>query len=202
MMDRRIFLTRSAITIPGIVGLVGCTEQGGSGQGSGEPSSGNGSDGGGGGGNESTNGSGGRNGTQGNPVVAMVTNGSDYYFNPIGLYVTSRTTVTFRNKSGRHSSTAYKKGTASAQVTRIPTNAAAWNSGILSEQGATFKHTFETAGTYDYFCIPHKSLGMVARIVVDEPGGPAEGSMPPDGKVPKSQRIVDAGAISYSEFNK
>ncbi|AEN06102.1 blue (type 1) copper domain protein [halophilic archaeon DL31] len=134
-------------------------------------------------------------------TVLMVTEGSDYYFDPIGLYVESGETITFENDSGSHSATAYKKGTGGASVTRIPNGANAWDSGILSEQGATFEHTFETTGTFDYFCTPHKSLGMVARIVVGEPGGPAEGSMPPDGEVPESQTIVDQGAVSYSNFS-
>ncbi|QLG64061.1 halocyanin [Halorarum salinum] len=127
--------------------------------------------------------------------------GSEYYFDPIGLFVESGTTVTFRIESGSHSSTAYQEGNGPAEVTRIPEGAEAWDSGTVSEEGATFEHTFETAGTYDYFCIPHKSLGMVGRIVVDEPGGPAEGSMPPDGEVPDSQTIVDQEAVSYDEFS-
>jgi hypothetical protein len=40
---------------------------------------------------------------------------------------------------------------------------------------------------------------MVGRIVVEKPGGPAEGSMPPDGTVPKSQKIVKQGRIPWSE---
>lgn len=39
---------------------------------------------------------------------------------------------------------------------------------------------------------------MVARIAVDESGGPVEGSISPDGKVPESQTFVDRGAVSYS----
>ncbi|MFB6236733.1 MAG: plastocyanin/azurin family copper-binding protein [Halopenitus sp.] len=134
-------------------------------------------------------------------TVMMVTDGSQYYFDPIGLFVEPGETVTFEIKNGSHSATAYKKGTSTASVTRIPEGAEAFNSETLSEKGATYEHTFETPGTYDYFCIPHKSLGMVGRIVVGEPGGPAEGSMPPDGKVPKSQTIVDQGSVSYSEFS-
>ena len=132
----------------------------------------------------------------------MVTEGSEYYFDPIGLFVESGTTVTWEIQAGSHSSTAYKKGNGPASVTRIPDGAKAWDSGVLSQQGATYEHTFETTGTYDYFCIPHKSLGMVGRIVVGEPGGPAEGSMPPDGEVPESQTIVDQGTVSYSKFSE
>lgn len=34
--------------------------------------------------------------------------------------------------------------------------------------GETYEHTFETAGTYEYFCIPHESAGMVGTVVVEE----------------------------------
>lgn len=34
--------------------------------------------------------------------------------------------------------------------------------------GETYSHTFEVAGTYHYFCIPHEPQGMVGRIVVTE----------------------------------
>ena len=133
--------------------------------------------------------------------VSMTSEGSEFYFDPIGLFVEPGTTVTWTNESGAHSSTAYQEGNGPAEVTRIPEGAEAWDSGTLSEQGATFEHTFETTGTYDYYCIPHKTLGMVGRIVVGEPGGPAEGSMPPDGDVPESSTIVEQGSVSYEEFS-
>lgn len=135
----------------------------------------------------------------GTAIVMGMTNGG-YYFDPIGLFVKPGETVTWVNETGAHSTTAYEKGNGRALVTRIPKDATAWNSGILSELGATFEHTFEVEGTYDYFCIPHKSLGMVGRIVVGKPGGPAEGSMPPDGTVPESSSIIEQNAISYDEF--
>ena len=136
-------------------------------------------------------------------TIEMVTttgDETDYYFDPIGLLVTPGSTITFKNAKGSHSSTAYKKGNGPASVTRIPSQANAWDSGILNESGATFEHTFEAEGTYDYFCLPHKSLGMVGRIVVGSSGGPAAGSMPPDGKVPKGETIVNQGVVTYNEF--
>ncbi|XGI84083.1 plastocyanin/azurin family copper-binding protein [Halorutilales archaeon Cl-col2-1] len=129
----------------------------------------------------------------GENTVGMFTSGSTYFFDPIGLHVEEGTTVTFAIESGAHSSTAYED--------RIPEGASAWDSGTISGQGESFSHTFETPGTYDYFCIPHKSLGMVGRIVVGEPGGPADGSMPADGDVPESQTIVDEGSVSFSQFS-
>jgi plastocyanin len=125
-------------------------------------------------------------------VVEMVGASSPYYFNPVGMSVEPGTTVTFRNESGAHSSTAYDD--------RIPESAEPWDSGTLTGDGATYEHTFDVEGTYDYFCIPHKTLGMVGRIVVGSPGGPAEGSMPPNGDVPESQTIVEEEKVSYDEF--
>lgn len=164
------------VATAGLAGLAGCTGNGGDGDGE-TPTDGDAP-----------------------TTVSMVTDGTTYYFDPIGLLVDAGDTITFEIDSGAHSATAYSAGNGPATVTRIPDGADAWDSGTLSEQGATFDHTFETAGTYDYFCTPHKSLGMVGRIVVDEPGGPAEGSMPPDGDVPESATIVEDGAVSYDDF--
>jgi plastocyanin len=136
--------------------------------------------------------------TRGENTVGMLRDGANY-FDPIGLAVEPGETVTFRNESGRHSATAYRGEIATER--RIPEGADGWNSTTFNTQGETFEHTFEVEGTYDYFCIPHKSVGMVGRIVVGDPGGPAEGSMPPDGPVPESARIVEAGAVAFSEFD-
>ncbi len=155
------------------------------------------------GGAENETGTGTQTGTAGGEdvpsEVAMITDGSDYLFDPIGLYVEPGEEITWVNDSGSHSSTAYVEGNSSASVTRIPEEAEGWDSGTLSEEGATFSHTFEVEGTYDYFCIPHKTLGMVARIVVGEPSG-LEGD-PPDGLVPSEQRIVEEGVVTQEEFN-
>ncbi|WP_435178223.1 plastocyanin/azurin family copper-binding protein [Halorussus sp. AFM4] len=139
-------------------------------------------------------------GTQaaGQPQIRMVTEGSEYYFDPIGLFVEPGTTVEWVIESGAHSSTAYAETYSSANVTRIPNDAEPWNSGILTGQDASFSYTFDVTGTYDYFCIPHKTLGMIARIVCGEPGD-VEGD-PPDGDVPSEQAIVQQGTISYEEF--
>lgn len=217
-MNRRVFLKAvSGSSVAGLTVLAGCSSSGSSGSsgstGSGNGSTAAGSAGGGGqnttaasGTSASTTGtSGGKNASAtgssgGAKSVGMYTEGGSYYFDPIGLFVEKGTTVTFKGVSGSHSATAYKKGIASAEVTRIPKGAEGWDSGIIPE-GESYDHTFKTEGTYDYFCIPHKSLGMVGRIVVGSPGGPAEGSMPPDGKVPKSDKIVKKGSISYSDFS-
>jgi len=116
------------------------------------------------------------------PVVRMGNN----YFDPIGLHVEPGTTVRFELAAGAHSATAYEN--------RIPSDASAFDSGVISSGG--YEYTFEEPGTYDYYCIPHKSGGMVGRIVVGSPGGPAEDSLIPNGEVPDSETIVQNGAVA------
>ena len=117
------------------------------------------------------------------PIVEMGNN----YFDPIGLRVDPGTTVQFELAAGAHSATAYSD--------RIPEDASAFDSGTISD--GSFEYTFETPGTYDYYCIPHKAIGMVGRIVVGSPGGPAEESSIPDGEVPSSEAIVEQGTVAY-----
>ena len=44
----------------------------------------------------------------------------------------------------------------------------AYDSGSL-DAGATFTWVFDAPGVYTYFCAPHKALGMLGVIVVDDP---------------------------------
>lgn len=119
-------------------------------------------------------------------VVSMGNN----YFDPIGLRIEPGTTVRFEIEAGSHSATAYGD--------RIPTEATPFDSDVMSE--GSFDRTFDVPGTYDYYCIPHESMGMVGRIVVGEPGGPAEDGSIPQGTVPSSEAIVEQGRISTDEF--
>lgn len=171
-MRRRFFLSRvgTASTL-GVAALAGC---GGDGDGTTTP--------------------------LGENAIGMYTEGSSWFFDPIGLHVEPGTTITWVNKSGQHSTTAYEEGNSIATETRIPDGAEAWHSGTLTGNGETFEHAVQAEGTYDYFCVPHKSFGMVGRVVVGEPGGPAVDDSPSDGNVPSSQAIVEQGSISHADF--
>lgn len=99
-------------------------------------------------------------------------------FDPDSVTVGVGETVTWENVgSVGHTVTAYSD--------EIPENAEYFASGGLnSEQaardsyavgdpdtgdiagGETFEHTFEVAGTYEYFCVPHESAGMVGTVEV------------------------------------
>lgn len=122
---------------------------------------------------------------QESPTVEVGSN----YFEPIGLFIEPGTTVQFEFVSGSHSVTAY--------TDRIPQEATAFDSDVRSSE--TFEHTFTQPGTYDYYCIPHQTT-QVGRIVVGEPGGPAESNAIPHGSVPGSEEIVDRGTISIDDF--
>ncbi|WP_058365362.1 plastocyanin/azurin family copper-binding protein [Haloparvum sedimenti] len=99
--------------------------------------------------------------------VNMITEDGGYHFEPHVVRVNVGGTVTWHNESGSHSTTAYHSDNDQPQL--VPDGAAAWDSGIVSEQGATFEHTFETEGVYHYYCTPHESLGMIGSVIVGEP---------------------------------
>ncbi|MCU4717604.1 cupredoxin domain-containing protein [Halapricum hydrolyticum] len=99
-------------------------------------------------------------------------------FEPETLTVPVGTTVVWQNTNSRaHTVTAY--------AGRIPDGAEYFATGgfdgetAAREQwfesgggniygGETFSYTVEVAGTYEYFCIPHESGGMVGAIEVTE----------------------------------
>jgi len=198
-MERRTFIRAVSVgATGGLAGLSGCSAPGGNDEGTTEPEGEAGED------TTTTGGDemeAGETTTEsgGAEQIQMITEDSEYYYDPIGLSVEPGTTVEWVNEAGSHSSTAYDEGNGGAEVTRIPDDAEPWNSEILSEEGGTFSYTFEVEGTYDYFCIPHKTLAMVGRVVCGEPGD-VEGN-PPDGEVPAAQDIADQGSISYDEFS-
>ena len=100
-----------------------------------------------------------------------------FLFDPIGLLIQPGRTVRWVLESGIHSTTAYHPSNFN-QSLRIPEGAAPWDSGILVEQGATLDVTLTIPGVYDYYCLPHETVGMVGRIIVGQPTGP--GSLPFD----------------------
>jgi plastocyanin len=99
--------------------------------------------------------------------VRMITEDGGYHFEPHVVRVNVGGTVTWHNESGSHSTTAYHPDNDQPQL--VPDGVAAWDSGTVSEQGATFEHTFETEGVYHYYCTPHESLGMIGSVIVGEP---------------------------------
>lgn len=99
--------------------------------------------------------------------------GSVVWFDPVGLWVSPGTTVTWLNgadQANTHTATAYHPANDRHSL-RIPETATPWDSGYLLP-GKRFSTTLIVEGVYDYYCRPHEMAGMVGRIVVGQPGGP------------------------------
>ena len=77
----------------------------------------------------------------------------DNFFDPANITVEPGTTVTWVHSGNNpHTTTSYD---------------GLWDSGMIEGgSGGTFSFTFEEPGTYDYFCIPHESLGMIGSVTV------------------------------------
>src|SRR5438874_6452724 len=91
-------------------------------------------------------------------VTVMV--GSDgFSFSPESVTIQRGDTVKWTWSASGHSSTAGTPGSPSGF----------WDSGILN-QGATFSHTFNTAGSFPYYCTPHCACcGMTGVVTVASP---------------------------------
>jgi plastocyanin len=164
--SRRRFLASTGVV--GAAALAGCT--GGSGDGDGgnggdattaQPTTANG------------DGSGGSGEWTETSTVEM---NDQLAFDPERIRVESGTTVTWENVGAvGHTVTAYDDG--------IPDGADYFASGGFDSQqaatdgysdgmggnvpeGESYEHTFETTGTYEYYCIPHEMNGMVGYVKV------------------------------------
>lgn len=89
--------------------------------------------------------------------------------------------MTWDLEGGTHTATAYDGSNDGPR--RIPEEADGWESGTLSEEGASFEHTFGSVGVYDYYCAPHEQSGMLGSVIVSHPdthGQPALEEPPED----------------------
>ncbi|WP_262030100.1 plastocyanin/azurin family copper-binding protein [Microvirga sp. Mcv34] len=106
--------------------------------------------------------------------------GSQVWFNPIGLRIKPGQTIRWVNldPGNSHTATAYHPKNFERPL-RIPEGAEPWNSDYLLPN-ESFSVTLKDEGVYDFFCVPHEHAGMVGRIIVGEPdrssidSGPAQ----------------------------
>jgi plastocyanin len=114
----------------------------------------------------------------------------DNFFAPANITVEPGTTVTWvQSGDNPHTTTSYD---------------GLWDSGMIEGgSGGTFSFTFEEPGTYDYFCIPHESLGMVGSVTVT--GGTATASPTPTalaetGGPPASSLLTLGATLALAVF--
>lgn len=81
----------------------------------------------------------------------------NFYFSPATLVINQGDTVVWQLINGNHTATS---GTM-VGTTNVPDGI--WDSGFLTD---IFSFTFNSIGTYPYYCIPHGSGGMVGVISV------------------------------------
>lgn len=164
--SRRRFLTSTAVV--GSVAIAGCSSESGDGGGNDtttQQSDGDGDDG-------SGDDQGGDSKSWTKKSTVDMTDGLK--FEPKRIEVSKGTTVTWKNVGAvAHSVTGYEE--------EMPDGADYFASGGFdSEQAAndnypdegsiakdeSYEYTFETTGTYEYYCIPHEMSGMVGYVKV------------------------------------
>ncbi|WP_049936535.1 plastocyanin/azurin family copper-binding protein [Haloplanus natans] len=109
----------------------------------------------------------------GSADAKRVSMAGDFTYDPERLGVDAGTTVRWVNHDDvGHTVTAYGG--------KVPADDAYFASGGFESERAArnditggvvapddaYEHTFATAGTYDYFCVPHEGSGMTGRVVV------------------------------------
>jgi pseudoazurin len=137
-------------------------------------------------------------------TIEMITEGGQFYYDPVGVQVEPGTTIRFVNASGSHNAVSYSEDNGKPQ--RIPPEAEGFDSPI----GQDVEVTLTAEGVYDYYCLPHEALGMVGRIVVGDPAAypardPGELQFPAAGEnLPSVDAILaqDDGELSYEEFQR
>jgi halocyanin-like protein len=90
-------------------------------------------------------------------TVGAEGNGGSFSFDPTAVEIDTGTTVTFEWASNTHN----------VAVEDQPDGAGWEGHETIEDDGFSFEHTFETAGTYTYFCEPHETMGMKGAIVVE-----------------------------------
>lgn len=95
----------------------------------------------------------------GNAVV--VGPGGSYAFEPSSVTVAVGDTVTWTWESANHNVVV------SSQPDGAEWPGTAGGGSRTYDVDHTYEYTFETAGTYEYYCQPHEGLGMIAEVVVE-----------------------------------
>ena len=116
------------------------------------------------------------------PVIAADSSylRGQWFFDPAGLYIEKGQTVRWVAGNYGPTVTAFHPSIDNHEL-RIPEGAQPFDSGVMVEHSQRYKifeWTFDVEGTYDYFSRTFEPLGMVGRIIVGRPGGPAEQNPP------------------------
>ncbi|WP_018258298.1 halocyanin domain-containing protein [Halomicrobium katesii] len=89
-------------------------------------------------------------------TVGSEANGGAFGYDPAAVQISSGTTVEFEwtGNGGTHNVKSEGDGPLDS-------------GGAVDTEGVEYEHTFESSGTFRYYCTPHESLGMKGAIVVE-----------------------------------
>lgn len=137
----------------------------------------------------------------------------EFYYEPTGLYVQPGESVRFVAQSPHHTVTAYHP--LQGKPLRVPSVEVGPFSSPVVPMDESWTYTFSESGVYDFWCAVHEGYGMVGRVVVGEPLGPALevstdfgplGTTGMAGKVLADPaldpyRIMETTAVSWAEID-
>lgn len=87
-------------------------------------------------------------------------------FDPADITIPKGGIVTWINTSDLpHTATDDPSKASNPANAALPSGAEPWDSGNV-DPGGSWSYTFDTPGTYKYFCVPHEAAGMVGTITV------------------------------------
>ena len=87
-------------------------------------------------------------------TVGSEANGGNFGFDPAAVRVSRGTTVIWEwNGLGSSHNVVAEDGS--------------FESELVAEEGHTFSQTFEEPGTVEYYCTPHRTMGMKGVVVVE-----------------------------------
>ncbi|HKK08540.1 MAG TPA: plastocyanin/azurin family copper-binding protein [Gemmatimonadota bacterium] len=107
------------------------------------------------------------------PGAVEVTMTDRLRYRPATLRIRAGQTVRWRNTTELiHTVTDVPGRAQDPDDQALPDGARPFSSGEL-RPGESYEHTFDVAGTYRYFCVPHEAAGMVGTVIVEAagPGG-------------------------------
>src|SRR5947207_11213532 len=123
----------------------------------------------------------------GTTVTVTVGNGG-FFFTPPSVTIHPGDTVKWTWSSTGHSSTSGTPGHPSGL----------WDSGVLA-QGAMFTHTFNTVGSFPYYCTPHGACcNMVGTVTVSNATPTPTPPPPPPG--PGTAIVADFNGDGHQDF--
>jgi plastocyanin len=111
----------------------------------------------------------------------VTANMEDNFFDQANMTVEPGTTVTWvQSGKNPHTTTSYD---------------GLWDPGMIeSGSNVTFSFTFEKPGIYDYYCMPHESLGIVGSVTVT---GSASASASASARA-EAETLADTGGPSLA----